>query len=213
MRDPVLPPQEPEPVLARPCDDCDDDCGGLVVEPLPPQLPPLAPAPRPPPPPPPLPPPPPPPPPPKPCNCRAGPRSCPLRGRCLIDGENCVYSCTVTRTDVNTSESYGGVARCFKNRWYGHRASERNPEKMKNTKLSGYIWSLKLSNPAIPYTLDWKIIDRGRIFNPVTKVCRLCLKEKWHIMHNPDACSLNSRTEIFNSFPHKRWFTFQYASL
>ena len=82
-----------------------------------------------------------------------------------------------------------------------------------NTKLSGYIWGLKLSNPAIPYTLDWKIIDRGRIFNPVTRVCRLCLKEKWHIMHNPDACSLNSRTEIFNSCPHKRWFTFQYASL
>ena len=66
--------------------------------------------------------------------------------------------------------------------WYGHRAAETNYERRNSTKLSGYIWSLKLSNPAIPYTLDWRIIDRGRIFNPVTRVCRLCLKEKWHIM-------------------------------
>ena len=124
-----------------------------------------------------------------------------------------MYSCTVTRTDVNTSESYGGVSKNFKRRLYGHRAAENNYEKRNSTKLSGYIWSLKLSNPAIPYTLDWRIIDRGRIFNPVTRVCRLCLKEKWHIMFNPDACSLNSRTEILNSCPHKRWFTFQYASL
>ena len=49
-----------------------------------------------------------------------------------------------------------------------------------------YLWTLKLNNPAVPYTLHWKIIDRGRIFNPITRVCRLCLKEKWHIMHNPD---------------------------
>ena len=131
----------------------------------------------------------------------------------MADGDNWVYSCTVTRTDINTSESYGVVCKNFKQRWYGHRAAETNYERRNSTKLSGYIWSLKLSNPAIPYTLDWRIIDRGRIFNPVTRVCRLCLKEKWHIMFNPDACSLNSRTEILNSCPHKRWFTFQYASL
>ena len=52
-RGPVVPPPpaEPEPALARPCEDCEDDCGGLVVEPAPPQLPPTAPAPPPPPPP------------------------------------------------------------------------------------------------------------------------------------------------------------------
>ena len=43
-------------------------------------------------------------------------------------------------------------------------------------------------NVTVPYTLQWKIIDRGRVFNPVTKKCRLCLKEKWHIMFNTEAC-------------------------
>ena len=124
-----------------------------------------------------------------------------------------MYCCTVTRTDDYSMETYTGMAKNFKKRLYGHHAAERNIEKRSSTKLSGYLWSLKLNNPAIPYTLHWKIIDRGRIFNPITRVCRLCLKEKWHIMHNPDASSLNSRSEIINSCPHKRWFTFQYASL
>ena len=45
---PPPPPLEPEPAPARPCDDCDEDCGGLVVEPVPPPLPPTPTAPRPP---------------------------------------------------------------------------------------------------------------------------------------------------------------------
>ena len=80
-------------------------------------------------------------------------------------------------------------------------------------KLFGYSCGLKLNNPPVPYTLTWKIIDRGRVFNPVTRKCRLCLKEKWHILFNPDASSLNSRTEIFNRCVHKRSFTLLYAHL
>ena len=151
--------------------------------------------------------------PPKPCNCRGGHQSCPLAGRCLADGDCVVYTCTVTRTDNNNTETYTGMTVHFKRRFYMHASAERHQDKSGSTKLSGYLWSLKLNNPPIPYTLQWKIIDRGRIYNPVTKKCRLCLKEKWHIMFNPDACTLNSRTEIFNKCVHKRSFTFMFASL
>ena len=149
----------------------------------------------------------------QPCNCRGGPTTCPLDGRCQADGDCVVYCCTVTRLDTNATETYTGMSINFKRRLYSHAAAERDPEKKRSTKLSGYLWSLKESNPPIPYTLHWKIIDRGRVFNPVTKKCRLCLKEKWHIMFNPEACTLNSRTEIFNKCVHKRSFTFMFASL
>ena len=42
------------------------------------------------------------------------------------------------------------------------------------------IWQLKLNDPP----LKWKIIDRGRQFHPVTKICRLGCKEKFHILDN-----------------------------
>ena len=178
-----------------------------------PAPPPPPPPPLPPPPAPPLPPPAQTPPPPKPCNCRSGPQSCPLAGRCIADGSCVVYCCTVTRTDNNSNETYTGMTIHFKKRLYSHASAERNPEKSKSSKLSGYLWSLKLNNPPIPYTLQWKIIDRGRVFNPVTRKCRLCLKEKWHIMFNQETSSLNSRSEIFNKCVHKRSFTYMFASL
>ena len=33
--------------------------------------------------------------------------------------------------------------------------------------------------------LKWRIIDRGEKFNPSTRKCNLCLKEKYHIIFQP----------------------------
>ena len=140
-------------------------------------------------------------------------QSCPLQGKCFSKGSCVVYCCTVTRTDDNTTKTYCGMSLNFKRRLYHHNSAERNYSKRKITKLSGYLWGLKMNDPPVPYTLSWKIIDRGRVLNPVTKKCRLCLNEKWHILFNPDASSLNSRTEIFNRCVHKRSFTLLYAHL
>ena len=43
--------------------------------------------------------------------------------------------------------------------------------------------------------------DRDR---PSSKTCRLCIMEKFHIMHSKsDLASLNKRTEFFSSCLHK----------
>ena len=70
------------------------------------------------------------------------------------------------------------------------------------TKLATHVWNLKDSRPPINYSIKRKIIDKGKPYNPVTGVCRLCLKERYHILYNRQHSSLNSRDEVFG--PHKR---------
>ena len=62
-------------------------------------------------------------------------------------------------------------------------------------------------------SLDWKVIDKGKTFNPITGVCKLCLIEKFHILYNPEASTLNSRDEIFTPCPHKHKFLLSNAHL
>ena len=63
------------------------------------------------------------------------------------------------------------------------------------------VWSLKNSNT--PYTTQWSHRDRGKPFNPSTRVCRLCLLEKYYILFEQDGASLNQRDEFFNHCYHK----------
>ena len=44
---------------------------------------------------------------------------------------------------------------------------------------------------------------RGKAFNPSTRSCQLCLKEKYHIMFTPGGASLNDRREIFSTYRHR----------
>ena len=135
------------------------------------------------------------------CNCRGGPRNCPLGGRCLSE-KSVVYYCKVTRLDNNTSEYYTGLTEGpFKFRLYGHNSSFKNNKGKNNTMLSKHIWWLKSNN--IRYHLEWKILGKARGYNPVTKVCRLCLLEKYFIMYKPETATLNSRDEFFNPCRHK----------
>ena len=134
------------------------------------------------------------------CNCRRGPVECPLNGDCQQKG--LVYGAKVTNTRTKTSEFYTGVtARRFKDRLYEHRTSF-NRRNEKPTKLSDHVWKLKDRNE--PYTVSWWVIDRGRAYNPSTKNCEICNKEKYHIMFNPNTATLNSRKEIFAPCMH-RW--------
>ena len=135
------------------------------------------------------------------CNCRGGPRNCPLGGRCLTE-KSVVYYCKVTRLDTRTSEYYTGLTEgAFKYRLYGHNSSFKNNKGKNNTMLSKHVWWLKSNN--IPYQLEWKILGKAKSYNPVTKVCRLCLLEKYFIMYKPETATLNSRDEFFNPCRHK----------
>ena len=54
------------------------------------------------------------------------------------------------------------------------------------------------------YDLEWKEIDRGKPFSPISMVCQLCIKEAYHIIFSPELSDLNSKNEIFSSCRHKK---------
>ena len=133
-------------------------------------------------------------------NCEGGVADCPLGGGCTVEGV--VYCAQVMRLDNNKSEFYTGLTGgTFKDRYTAHQCDFRH-EKRKGTCLSKYIWSLK--HEKIPYKVDWKILSRGRIFNPVTRTCRLCLLEKYFISFHPKTATLNNRREMFNTCMHRK---------
>ena len=133
------------------------------------------------------------------CNCRNRP-ACPLNGKCL--SQEIVYQATVTRKDNNKQETYIGLTETtFKLRYNNHTNSFRNESKRHSTALSQYIWSLKDNN--IQYSLSWKIIDKGSSYSTSSKCCNLCIKEKYHIICQPQYATLNSRSELGSSCRHR----------
>ena len=134
------------------------------------------------------------------CNCKRGVASCPLNGACLTKGV--VYEATVKNTRDQSIETYTGLtSRRFKDRFYEHTSNSNNPSDKDKTTLSAHIWKLKSQGD--PYTTTWKIIDRGKAYNPSKKECQICLKEKYHIMFSSEGASLNSRREIFSTCRHR----------
>ena len=130
------------------------------------------------------------------CSCRDGPASCPLGGGCEV--KEVVYCVKATRLDTISEEFYTGLTGgSFKARYNKHQSDIRNVSGEQNTCLSKHIWSLKRENA--PYRIDWKILSRGKVFNPVTKKCRLCLKEKYFIMFSPESATLNNGNELYNT--------------
>ena len=100
-------------------------------------------------------------------------------------------------------KTYSGLTgNTFKERYYGHSSSFRHRDENNSTTLSTHIWKLKDENKN--YNLKWRIIDRGRKFNPINRKCHLCLKEKYHIIFQPEGASLNRRSELFSTCRH-RW--------
>ena len=134
------------------------------------------------------------------CNCQGGLAKCPLGGVCLTEGV--VYGATVTKTSDQSQQTYTGLtSRPFKARYYEHTSNAKNSSEMHKTTLSMHIWNLK--NQGEDYNTSWKIIDRGKAFNPSTKSCQVCLKEKYQIMFNPEGATLNDRREIFSTCRHR----------
>ena len=134
------------------------------------------------------------------CSCRGGPASCPLGGGCEV--KEVVYCAKVTQLDSNTVDFYTGLTGgSFKGRYNQHQHDFRHQAKEHSTCLSKHIWGLKREDT--PYTVDWKILSRGKVFNPVTQKCRLCLKEKFFIMFHPETATLNDRSELYNTCRHR----------
>jgi hypothetical protein len=137
------------------------------------------------------------------CNCR--PRdSCPLQNKCLET--NIIYQATVTESiyqEPPKVETYAGLcSTTFKKRYTGHRFTFAHLKAASETTLSTHIWDLK--NRGASFNIKWKILDRGQPFNPATRTCQLCTKEKFYILFKPELTTLNSRNELGAHCRHKK---------
>ena len=124
----------------------------------------------------------------------------PLPGECKQEGV--IYQATVENIK-GEKETYVGLASHFKSRYYKHRASLETFTPENSTTLSTYYWEEK-SNGNQP-TVKWKVLERNiPTFNPVTRKCNLCTREKFNIIFNTQLCSLNSRQEMFAHCRHMK---------
>ena len=124
---------------------------------------------------------------------------CPADGKCLSEGV--IYQAVVTREDGIVDSYIGMTATSFKGRWRNHMSSFKTRNPNNATALSRYIWDLQ--DKKIGYSLQWRLVSRGKPYNHVTDTCRLCIREKYFIVYHPEMSSINSRNEIASHCPHK----------
>ena len=134
------------------------------------------------------------------CNCRNS-NSCPVEKKCLTKGV--IYQATVTRNDNSERETYIGLTEnTFKERYTGHKSSFEIKNPKNATALSQYIWSLK--DLKVPFSVNWKIVARSNPYSTSSKICSLCLTEKYFIIFKPDMATLNHRNEMTSSCRHRK---------
>ena len=98
-------------------------------------------------------------------------------------------------TKSRKTETYVGCCSTdFKTRRSDHNTSFKYERYKGKTILSSHIWDIKGRGSS--YTISWRILDRGAPFNPATKTCMLCTKERFFIIRKPELATLNKRQEI-----------------
>ena len=123
-----------------------------------------------------------------------------MDGKCLT--ANVIYRAAVTTEDDGNTEFYTGLTcRQWKKRLYEHTCDKNISSHRTATSLSGHIWSLKDRDR--DFSTSWSILDRASPFNPVTRKCRLCLKEKFYIMYRPSNATINKRDEFWIPCRHR----------
>ena len=134
------------------------------------------------------------------CNCRQK-SECPLHGKCLT--QSIVYQATVKNIEKGTQETYVGLTEGpYKTRYLNHISSFRNVKTKHATELSKHIWSLKEANTR--YAIEWRIVKRCKAYSSATKICNLCLHEKFVIMYQPKLSTLNKRNELISTCRHRK---------
>ena len=109
-----------------------------------------------------------------------------------------------TPTISGQPETYVGLCSTnFKARLSNHNTTFKYASKSGSTSLSRHIWKLKRRK--IKYNLEWKILDRGQQYSPISGICSLCTCEKFHILYNREKATLNQKTEIFGHCLHRKY--------
>ena len=134
------------------------------------------------------------------CNClKSRKKYCPLPGACKQQGV--IYQAEISNSNGD-SETYVGLAKDFKKRYYTHMRSINKPSADNSTTFSTYY--LQEENMMREPKIKWKILERNiPDYNPVTRKCQLCIREKFTILFKPELCSLNSKDELFGHCRHK----------
>ncbi len=134
------------------------------------------------------------------CNCTQ--EDCPLDGHCL--SKNVFYEAILSANIQNYGEKkYKGItATTWKERYGNHLKSFNNEKYEKETELSKEVWRIKRQNKE--FSIRWRLIKQYPDYNPITKRCTLCLKEKLAILENEGPDQLNRRSEIIGTCRHKK---------
>ena len=133
------------------------------------------------------------------CNCRKN-VICPVNGKCL--SKNIIYQATIKENISQKEETYIGLtSTTFKERLANHLQTFKNENLQKSCKLAQHIWRLKNKN--IEYSISWKLIKKASPFSITSKICNLCVLEKYFILYKPYMGTINKRSELTNSCRHK----------
>ena len=160
------------------------------------------------------------------CSCPKN-TICPLDGKCLT--KSVIYNAEIVvtgRKNLNRYETkklrileeenrkkneifkpkekefYTGLTKnTIKDRIYKHHYDCNHREFEKRTALSKYIWKLK--DNFYNYKINWRILSIAKAYNPATKSCNLCTKEKYYIIFKPNLATLNENNELLKKCRHR----------
>ena len=113
-----------------------------------------------------------------------------------------MYKATIKTSDEETKTYIGCTNNTFKERFYGHSADLRDPEKRNNTKLANYVWEKKDKGEQIT-DIKWEIVKKCQEYVGGSAKCDVCVTEKLYIMKEKSN-SLNKRSELNNKCMHMR---------
>ena len=125
----------------------------------------------------------------------------------MKDGQPCNVGSVVYRADVSdegTGEHkfYIGSSNNFKLRYARHKQSFRDDKFSTDTGLSECVWMWK--SRGLDPIIKFSVISKEKQFNPVSKKCLLCLKEKLAIMKVlEDPKNLNKKSDLMGYCPHR----------
>ena len=132
------------------------------------------------------------------CNCQRK-AECPIPGKCNTEGV--VYRATVT-TERCVKTYIGSTEKPFKKRFYGHKSDFSNPNYRSSTTLSNFVWTSK--DRGEEPIVTWEIVRVCRPYKSGSRKCDICLTEKYIILSEKGPNSLNKRSELMYTCPHRR---------
>ena len=134
------------------------------------------------------------------CKCR-NKANCPLKGKCRES--SIIYKATLKSNGI-TRHYYGCSETEFKTRFNNHKQRLVHRPKRNAAELSKAVWNAKDAgtNPSI----EWNIAAKTSPYQPVAKLCNLCLDEKLAILQSNPVTTLNKRSELNSKCRQKNKF-------